>query len=51
MAFCDALRLAMLAGFACNFSINALDSATQFAGNSPFTRRVNSAASSGYAFA
>ena len=41
----------MLAGLACNFSMNALDSAAQFAGHSPFTRRVNSAASSGYAFA
>lgn len=47
MAFCDALRLAILAGFACNFSMNALDSAAQFVGNSPETRRLNSAANSG----
>ncbi|MNH35707.1 hypothetical protein D3C78_927200 [compost metagenome] len=50
-AFCEALRLAILAGLACSFSTKALASAFQLAGSSPFTRRLNSAASSGKAFA
>ncbi|CSB15641.1 Uncharacterised protein [Vibrio cholerae] len=46
-AFCDALRDAMLAGLACRLAIISLVAASQFAGSSPATRRLYSAASAG----
>src|SRR3989338_4638575 len=49
MAFCEALRVAMVSAFSLVLAIISAACAAQFAGNSPLMRRVNSAASFGKA--
>src|SRR3972149_3685759 len=49
IAFCEALRVAMVSAFSLVFAIASAACATQFAGRSPLIRRSNSAASFGKA--
>ena len=47
MAFCEALRVAIVAGFACSLLTKSLAICCQLLGKSPFIRRLNSFANSG----